>query len=275
MNHASLFSGIGGFDLAAEWMGWNNIFQVEIDPFCTKVLEKNFPHVKKYADIKNFTAADYLGRVDILTGGFPCQPFSHAGERRGSEDDRHLWPEMFRVIKAIKPSWIIAENVPGLLTIEQGVVINQVLIELESEGYSNYIDRKGRPRIAPFIIPACAVNAFHRRDRIWIVAHSNSNGKSTIPLDENERQRELVENDANAYSSNVERSKSKQESYGISTRTMAVPELWESRKSLLPKTVLCRSDDGIPSRVDRTKTLGNAIVPQVAYQIFKSLPLNQ
>src|SRR5688572_707622 len=108
MRHASLFSGIGGFDLAAQWMGWENVFQVEIDKFCQKVLEKNFPNVKRYGDIKEFKGGDYRGTIDVLSGGFPCQPFSSAGERLGTEDHRHLWPENFRIVREVQPPNIVA-----------------------------------------------------------------------------------------------------------------------------------------------------------------------
>lgn len=167
MTHASLFSGVGGFDLAAEWMGWTNMFQVEIDPFCNKVLAKNFPHVKRYGDIKQFNGTEYRGTIDVLTGGFPCQPFSVAGKRAGTEDNRYLWPEMLRVIREIKPAWIVAENVRGLLTIQDGMVFEQACTDLENEGYE----------VQPFIIPACSVGAPHRRDRIWFIAHSKNDNR--------------------------------------------------------------------------------------------------
>lgn len=160
MTHASLFSGIGGFDLAAEWLGWENIFQVEIDPFCQKVLAKNFPNAKRYADIKQFRGTPYIGTVDVISGGFPCQPYSVAGQRRGSDDDRALWPEMLRVIREIQPTWVVGENVPGIISME----FESVCTDLESAGYA----------VQPFIVPACAVNALHRRDRVWIIAHFDS-----------------------------------------------------------------------------------------------------
>lgn len=162
MKHLSLFSGIGGFDLAAEWVGFENVGQVEKDQFCLQVLKKNFPHVPKFKDIKKFGKTDLTGRVDIITGGFPCQPFSQAGARGGTSDARHLWPEMLRVIRAFKPSWVVAENVRGLLTIEEGLVFEQVCIDLENAGYE----------VQPIIIPAASVNAPHRRDRVWFIAHT-------------------------------------------------------------------------------------------------------
>jgi DNA (cytosine-5)-methyltransferase 1 len=164
VRHASLFSGIGGFEIAAQWMGWENVFQVEIDKFCQKVLTKNFPNTDKHLDIFNFDGTEYRGTVDIISGGFPCQPFSIAGKRNGSGDDRHLWPQMLRVIRNVQPTFVVAENVSGLLTIEDGMVFEQVCLDLENEGYEVWTYR----------IPACAVNAPHRRDRVWIVAKNTN-----------------------------------------------------------------------------------------------------
>lgn len=160
--HGSLFSGIGGFDLAAKWMGWENIFQVEKDEFCQRVLAKNFPKTRRYGDIHEFSGTEYRGAVDVLTGGFPCQPFSTAGKRRGKKDDRYLWPEYLRVIREIRPAWVVGENVAGIVN----MALDQVISDLENESYE----------VQTFIIPACAVNAPHRRDRVWIVAHTLSTG---------------------------------------------------------------------------------------------------
>lgn len=162
MTHGSLFSGIGGFDYAAQMIGWTNVFQVEIDDYCTKVLEKNFPNARRYRDIKEFNGTEYRGSIDVLTGGFPCQSFSQAGKRKGKDDERYLWPEMLRIIQNIQPAWIVAENVSGLLTMQNGLVFEQVCTDLEKEDYE----------VQPFIIPACAKNAPHRRDRIWIIANA-------------------------------------------------------------------------------------------------------
>lgn len=161
MTHASLFSGIGGFDLAAEWMGWQNTFNCEIDPFCRKVLAYHFPDAKQYQDVKTTDFTIYRGRIDVLTGGFPCQPFSLAGKRKGADDNRYLWPEMLRAIREIKPRWVVGENVFGIVNWSNGMVFEQVQSDLENEGCE----------VQPFIIPACAVDAPHRRDRVWFVAH--------------------------------------------------------------------------------------------------------
>jgi DNA (cytosine-5)-methyltransferase 1 len=200
-----LFSGIGGFSLAARWTGQiETVAFVEIDTFCQKVLKKHWPDVPIISDIREVTGdrlreiiADTVGtgnqyapdaarellngswntgpgrgtepsdcNIDILTGGFPCQPFSCAGKRKGTEDNRFLWPEMLRVIREVEPTWVIAENVRGLLSIDNGVVFEKCCSDLEALGYE----------VQPFVIPACAVNAPHRRDRVWIVAHSTSGG---------------------------------------------------------------------------------------------------
>jgi DNA (cytosine-5)-methyltransferase 1 len=159
-----LFSGIGGFSLGLERTGgFETKWFVENDPFCQKVLAKHWPNVKRHGDIKN-VGKHNLEPVDLICGGFPCQPFSVAGKRKGTEDNRYLWGEMFRVISDVKPTWVIAENVRGLLSIEGGMVFENCCLDLESIGYE----------VQAFIIPACAVNAPHRRDRVWIVAYSVS-----------------------------------------------------------------------------------------------------
>ncbi len=244
MKHGSLFSGIGGFDLASEWMGWDNIFQVEIDPFCTQVLQKNFPQTKQYGDIKTFPAANYTGRIDILTGGFPCQPFSQAGKQNGRSDSRHLWPEMLRVVSIIKPTWVIAENVRGLLTIEDGLAFEQVCVDLENIGYD----------CQPFIIPACSVNAPHKRERIWFIANANS-GKHCNKDTGGIRKEEGIQSF----------DRQKNDTTGKFGRADFQDD-WQENIARI-----CRKNDGIPERLDRLKALGNSIVPQVAYQIFQSL----
>ena len=169
LRHGSLFSGIGGFDLAAEWMGWENIFHCEYDTFCQKVLKHHFPNSKLYEDIKTFKATKYRGRIDILTGGFPCQPFSAAGLRKGTEDERHLWPQMLRIIREVSPSYVVGENVRGLLNWSGGLVFEQVCVDLETEGYE----------VTPYLLPASGKNAPHRRNRIWFVAYRNEPNTGT------------------------------------------------------------------------------------------------
>ena len=175
MKHISLFSGIGGFDLAAEWMGWQNIASCEINPFCNKVLAHHWPDAYHHDDIHTLTIdllkneldkrfADWQSDDIILTGGFPCQPYSQAGKRLGKEDERHLWPEMLRVIREVRPRYIVGENVSGLVNWSDGLVFEEVQVDLENEGYE----------VQAFILPACAVDAPHRRDRVWFIANCNS-----------------------------------------------------------------------------------------------------
>jgi DNA-cytosine methyltransferase len=172
MNHASLFSGIGGFDLAAEWMGWTNLFHVERDEFCRDILRHHFPNTQSYEDIKQFNGYPWAGHVDVLTGGFPCQPFSTAGQRQGVSDDRYLWPEMLRVIREARPTWVVAENVRGLTSWSGGMVFDQVITDLEGEGY----------QVLPTVLPAASVaNCPHKRDRVWIIAYAHGSRNDRAP----------------------------------------------------------------------------------------------
>lgn len=201
MTHASLFSGIGGAELAARWVGWKNVFHCEINPFGRRVIEYHFPESKSYEDVTTTDFSEYRGRIDVLTAGLPCQPFSVAGQRKGAEDNRYLWPEVVRVIREVRPTWVVGENVAGILTmvqpgeeIEMGVqtnifgeadrkrillrqeyVVETICGDLEREGYS----------VQPFIIPACAVGAPHRRDRVWFIA--NRSNRRDIYSSEGER----------------------------------------------------------------------------------------
>jgi DNA (cytosine-5)-methyltransferase 1 len=167
MKHGSLFSGIGGFDLAAEWMGWENVFHCEWNEFGQKVLHHYWPNAETFTDITKSDFTKYANKIDILTGGFPCQPYSMAGKRKGKEDERHLWPEMLRAIREIKPKYIVGENVFGLLNWNGGLVFDEVHTDLEFEGYE----------VQAVVIPAAAVNAPHGRDRVWFVA-TNTQFKS-------------------------------------------------------------------------------------------------
>ena len=178
MTHGSLFSGIGGFDLAAEWAGWQNVFHCELNPFSQKVLKYHFPQSISYENIITTDFSIHKGAIDIISGGFPCQPYSSAGKRLGTADNRHLWPQMLRAIREIQPSWVVGENVRGLTNWNGGVVFDQVQTDLEIEGYE----------VTPFLLPACAVNAPHRRDRIWFVAYSQNNGRNQHGQGTNKRQ---------------------------------------------------------------------------------------
>jgi len=331
MKHLDLFSGIGGFALAADRVFGNveHIF-CEIDPFCQEVLKKHWPQSKIYGDIRTLTHdTESRGRrlrtseddwkatpqehpssdsTFLLTGGFPCQPFSQAGRRKGTDDDRHLWPEMFRVIREFKPTWVIAENVRGILTIEQGMVFEQVCLDLEGEGYE----------VQPIIIPAVAVNAPHRRDRVWFVA----NRKSTRARSNNQRLRqEFIGNSgrkgtAFADTGRIGQAEQQQQTAGreqscfkadthlpIKGRTGSGGEdkgrhrqsdrngsdqRWDWSKNWIEvATELCSVDDGLPAELGdftctkaqhrnrQLKAYGNAIVPQVAAQIMQSIAYNQ
>jgi len=198
MTHASLFSGIGGFDLAARNVGWSNVFHCEQDEFCQKVLAHHFPESICYGDIKQFDATDFRGRISVLSGGFPCQPFSAAGKRAGTSDDRHLWPEMLRVISEIMPRWVVGENVRGLLSWgngepgSEGMVLDEIVTDLEGLGYE----------VFPTILPACSVEAPHRRDRLFIIAYSNHQGGSEKPGDVSKQNGEVSQRHADTESCN-------------------------------------------------------------------------
>jgi DNA (cytosine-5)-methyltransferase 1 len=177
MNHLDLFSGIGGFSLALEKVGFKTVGFCEIDPYCRLLLQKHWKGVTIHNDIKKLEAKDIKEPIDILTGGFPCQPYSVAGKQKGTGDNRYLWPDMFRVIKEVKPSWIIAENVRGIINIQDGMVFETVCSDLEAEGFE----------IQTFIIPAAGVGAPHKRERVWIVGYSKHNGSSNNKIMENSR----------------------------------------------------------------------------------------
>ena len=271
LSHGSLFSGIGGFDLAAQWMGWNNIFQVEKDDWCRKVLAKNFPKTERFADIKDFTGHEYTNRIDVISGGFPCQPFSVAGQRKGKEDDRYLWEEMLRVIATIKPTYVVGENVTGII----GLALDTVLSDLEAQDYT----------AETFIIPACSKNAWHRRDRVWIVAYANSigrqdeqkeNGKSVC---NGERNNKATEQSREQQQCRIGKSSSvfaNTDNTGCEEQRQPITdgkELFAPKCSSWWQTepAVGRVVDGLPDRVDRLKGLGNAIVPQVAFEIFSAI----
>ena len=277
MIHIDLFSGIGGFAYAIDQVYENtqHIF-CDNDPFCQAVLKKHWPHSQIYADIRAITsdtiscghfyreieklpaegAYKALGQFEpsihspfILTGGFPCQPFSQAGRRKGTEDDRHLWPEMLRVIRLTQPQWVVAENVRGLLTIGGGVVFEQVCADLEASGYV----------VQPFVIPAVAVNAPHRRDRVWFVAHAKNIGNrgdtrevsSTDEQQTKERQKEWRGKSVIADSERDSRSNPERKGHERNI-DQAGQDARHSRGTQWDKnwfevaTRLCRMDDGLP-----------------------------
>lgn len=233
----SLFAGIGGFDLAADTLGWEILFQSEIDPFCLEVLKKHFPNIPKYGNINEINAKKYRGNVDVVAGGFPCQPFSNAGLQRGTEDPRFLWPAMYRVIQECRPTWVVAENVLGLIGNADGVVFEQVCVDLESEGYE----------VQPFIIPAAGKDSFQERKRVWIVACLDGFGSKKDKVTPGEhfkafRQTKKQRPDCMYF-----------ESWFQSVRYY----------SELDGVVY-----GIPDWMDRTHVLGNSIDPRIAYEIL-------
>jgi len=302
MKHIDLFSGIGGFAYAIDQV-WENVKHIfcEIDPFCQQVLKKHWQGSVIYGDIREVIAdAESEGlqgnklinphskgprssgsvtkrdafQVDILTGGFPCQPFSCAGKRKGTDDDRHLWPKMFRVIQLTKPTWVVAENVRGLLTIEQGVVFEQVCLDLEGEGYE----------VQAFVIPAVAVNAPHRRDRVWFVA----NRRCERPLEQEQQTTRGKQCDSDVTDTGEQPNNGCgvvgiEEASGV-RRDKHANGSWD-QNWLEVATELCGVDDGLPAkldgfeltkskhRVERLKSLGNSIVPQVAKKIFEAIKI--
>lgn len=272
MTHASLFSGIGGFDLAAEWAGWTNAFNCEIDPFCRKVLKYHFPNAEQYEDIRTTDFTVWKDRIDVLTGGFPCQPFSLAGKRRGTEDYRYLWPAMLDVIRTVRPRWVVGENVYGIVNWSEGMVFEQVCADLEAAGYE----------VQPYIIPACGVGAPHRRDRCWFVAHRTDAGAEAM----REREDGFYAVGIVAYSDRqrCEECNASCQSWHTQGRTIQegdakrrIPD-WNGFPTQPP---VCGGDDGFPGelvgiafprwRREAVKACGNAIVPQVALHIFETI----
>ena len=335
MTHGSLFSGIGGFDLASEWMGWENKFHCEWNPFGQKVLKHYWPKAISYEDITKTDFTIHRGNIDILTGGFPCQPYSSAGKRLGKEDERHLWPHMLRAISEIQRIWVVGENVRGLVNWNDGLVFHEVQSDLEAQGYE----------VQPFLIPAAGVNAPHQRYRIWFIAYAND--KMRFRENNNNREWEIEkqksynrnelwnytraisksENVTNTNSNGLHKCNSNNEiitgerginafgdinesiCYGNNTNTSskgcerdeqfrinetenrewgegisgATAKLhrntdWTEWPTVTP---LCTGNDGIPNGLDSItfskwrkesiKAGGNAIVPQVALNIFKAI----
>jgi DNA (cytosine-5)-methyltransferase 1 len=334
MKHGSLFSGIGGFDLAAQWMGWENVFHCEIAEFPRKVLHHYWPNAISYENIIETDFTKHRGHIDIISGGFPCQPYSLAGKRLGKEDARHLWPEMLRTIREIQPRWVVGENVFGLVNWNGGLVFDEVQSDLEAEGYE----------VQAYVLPACAVNAPHRRDRVWFVAKNTMHSgcvhrgvkqegteiqeqRNTCAGDTNgvctskrptphatskgreERQqvggREDSEKNSAGMVNGIERfindgisSNPSREGLSfepcrkqpcISKQDATQPRrsidgtyTTGSQWSVFPtQSPVCRRDDGFSSRLDgitfskwrneSIKAYGNAVVPQVVFQIFKAI----
>lgn len=328
MNHGSFFSGIGGFDLAAQWMGWDNIFHCEIELFPRKILQYYWPKSISYEDIRKTDFSVHRGKIDIVSGGFPCQPFSLAGKRKGTEDPRNLWPEYYRAIREIQPRYVVGENVYGLINWKGGLVFDQVQDDLENEGYE----------VAPVILPACSTGAPHKRERIWFVAYNNGSrqqwnkepqkrlkhfdGRTTfgkfnshdgteltsdtkiigLQQSRNTRERRTGFEDNNIITSNSNSEQRPErrlysERPETSKRYAGSLNSWFSRgnwQNFPTQSPVCGGDDGLSTGLDpetileavgrkvnsrfkpfgfwrneSIKAYGNAIVPQVAYEIFK------
>lgn len=283
MRVLDLFAGIGGFSLAAHWMGWETVGFVEWDDFNQKVLAKNFPGVPISGDMREYKGQRHA--ADIICGGFPCQPFSTAGKRQGTNDERYLWPEMLRVIREVQPTYVVGENVAGIYSMDDGRVFEQVCADLESEDYE----------VQPFCIPACATGAPHRRDRWWFIAHASIEDDGRHTRESKGRQKSQFRNGikpgafANPNGTGLQNPVCKQlrcvsETVRTSkgsefSRAITAAEQWGVGWHETA-TRLCRVDDGLPAWVDadrtnRLKSLGNAIVPQVAYQIFRAIQESQ
>lgn len=307
MKHLALFNGIGGFQLAAYLVGWENVAHVEIDEWCNRVVKQHFPESESHTDIKNFNGTKYKGTIDIITGGFPCQPFSVAGKRKGKEDDRYIWPQMLRVIKEVEPAWIVGENVTGII----GMVLEQVLSDLESSGYNT----------ETFIIPACSIGALHKRDRLWIVAHANGKRWKDEQKEKGQLLCDKIRNGKTQKQKRTELERGTIEHGAILSDTESIgrEQPWNTRQRrtrfenssshdgrTLPNTNgtgceelnttsltegqrfytgnafegrnywqvepgVGRVANGVSNRVDRIKGLGNSIVPQVALEIFRAI----
>lgn len=285
LRHLDLFSGLGGFSLGLEATGgFETVAFCDIEKFSRKVLKKHWPNVKQYKDIKELTyeqiKKDTLAPIDIITGGYPCQPFSIAGSQRGEKDTRHLWPDMFRIVKECKPTWVIGENVSGHIKLG----LDTVLQDLESEGYS----------VRAFSISASSIGANHQRERVWIIAHSNMentrqhgrriestwNTESIGPRTSEETERSsdtnkingsserasLVGESSDANSQGLQGRRSEQQLRKDETkRPTSWDSWWESEPSV------GRVANGIPHRVDRLKGLGNSLVPAIPFIIGQSI----
>lgn len=318
MKLLDLFAGIGGFSLAAHWMGWETVAFVERDKFCQRVLRKNFgDDIEIYDDITTFSGQPFRGRVDIISGGFPCQPASEAGKRKGKDDDRYLFPEMLRVVDEVRPAWVVPENVRGLLYVDDGRLFEEICSSMESIGYA----------VQTFCVPASSVGAPHRRDRLWLIAHDTEcprcAGRASSPqtVTDSDRAKDGLSQSANSDTSDTEHERRNNRSdnglgrndhgngrtseargnAGIGrvradtspNRSIVTnakgPKLADSGRTAeqdgrsgptnrrwnepWPEVAarFCRVDDVVPNRVDRLKALGNAIVPKIAYEIFKAI----
>ena len=264
-------------------MGWETLAWCEWNEFGQKVLRHHFPEAEGFGDITKTDFTKYANRIDVITGGFPCQPYSNAGKRKGKADERHLWPEMLRAIREVQPSYVVGENVRGLTNWNGGLVFDEVQADLEAEGYE----------VLPFLLPACAVNAPHRRDRIWFVAYSNRNrlhecnGKHEVKAVDTRfnalNDLDQVTMHANGFGLQgwVRQKREKREISAYNASTFNSPSLWGAWQNFPTQSPICGGNDGLPRelhnitfskwRTESIKAYGNAIVPQVAYELFKAI----
>lgn len=261
--HASFFNGMGGFQLAAEMAGFKNVMSCEILDFCNKVTGYYWPNCKQYGNIKTTDFREWRGKIFVLSGGFPCQPYSLAGARKGKDDDRHLWPEMLRGVREIQPPWVVGENVRGIISWNKGMVFEELQADLEAEGYE----------VTPFELPACGIGADHIRERVWFCAYSErfrwenvqsneaSSFNQAINPKRNWTERTQWNQKANELDSSCNTFLRFQQMYGQ-------PPVYDVADGL-PFEL-----DGItiPKWIEQSCTAaGNAIVPQIAYEIFEAI----
>ena len=285
LRHLDLFSGLGGFSLGLEATGgFETVAFCDIEKFPRKVLKKHWPNVKQYKDIKELTyeqiKEDTLAPIDIITGGYPCQPFSIAGSQLGEKDKRHLWPDMFRIVKECRPTWVIGENVSGHIKLG----LDTVLQDLESEGYST----------RAFSISASSIGANHQRERVWVIGHadvedtrqhvrgieSSWDTESLRPRTSEETEwttnpdqingsgqgAEAMGESSDTYSQRLQGRRSEQQLQKDETER---PSSWERWWQFEPD--VGRVANGVPQRVDRLKGLGNSLVPAIPYMIGHSI----
>lgn len=345
MNHSSIFSGIGGPEVAASMLGWNNVFHCEIDKFCRKILDYWYPNSISYGNIYEVDFKQWRGKIDVLSGGFPCQPFSQAGQRRGTKDNRYLWPQMVRVINEIRPSWVVAENVAGIISMVEPNSSVKMETQTSIFGEDHYFQRyeyresftyeqickdfeKLGYEVQPFIIPACAVGAPHRRDRLFFIAfnsyshlfrrprneelgHSSEHGNAWSTSHDGQTE------SYDSYTNDARSKRVRQRSYHLRKETTPnTNSVWgrecknfgkEKRSPICEGEFVCsyglnytpgqrwesfptvspihRGSYGFPLPVDilaipfkrwRKQSLrayGNAIVPQVMYEIFRAIDI--
>ena len=308
MKVLDLFSGIGGFSHGLDKVGFKTVAFCEMDEYCKLVLQKHWKGVKIYNDVKELKGEEIIkehGTIDIVVGGFPCQPFSIAGARKGTDDNRHLWPEMFRIIKELKPRWVIGENVRGIVSIQNGMVFENVCTDLEGEGYE----------VRAFNIPAAGVGAPHKRERVWIVAnsrrtlrqgselerenaneggqenayqHQRSSGTpehnvadtNTGLSEQSNQEVQARGNTLNSSSGDVANTNSQRQQEQCGTESVQKEGNESQRSSSQARHTGWESEPdvgrvahGLSGRVHRLKALGNSIVPKIAEEIGRAIAI--